>query len=160
VGEAFDDAVVKFGVQGTILGPVEPEYIAAGADAVEEILTTAPDAIIGYNDLTAIGVMTKHAGGSVGQATLSISVPNAQGDLTIDALTESGVHTLNPTPSERPEVWDTITDEFAALVADGCPAPLAIHHGVRLQRILDAVIRSVDTGETVDLTHDAVRSRA
>ena len=67
----------------------------------------------------------------------------------LEALTGSGVQTLTPGLSEREEVWDTIIE--AALIADGQPAALNAHHGLRLQRTFDAVIRSIHTGQTVKL---------
>ena len=52
-------------------------------------------------------------------------------------------------PGDDAEVWRAITDEFAATVRTGEPHPLDVHHGVRLQRVLDAVSRSAATGHTV-----------
>jgi DNA-binding LacI/PurR family transcriptional regulator len=56
---AFQEAVRKCEVEPLILGPFEPEYISAGRRAIDEILDLKPDAVIGYNDLVAVGVMAE-----------------------------------------------------------------------------------------------------
>lgn len=54
---AFQETVQKCGVESFTLGPFEPEYISVGRRAIDEILGLDPDAVIGYNDLVAVGVM-------------------------------------------------------------------------------------------------------
>ena len=48
-------------------------------------------------------------------------------------------------------MWRTITDELASTIESSEPHPLDVHHGVRLQRVLDAVARSAATGQAVVL---------
>jgi hypothetical protein len=78
-------------------------------------------------------------------------VPDAPGGVDLQAVTDSGLLTLPGGPADDSAVWPTITDEFAAAVESGEPHHLDVHHGVRLQRVLDAVARSVAAGRPVDL---------
>jgi predicted dehydrogenase len=92
---------------------------------------------------------TVHRHGAVGQVALSITTPDGPGGVDLDVVTDSGFATMPTGPADEAEVWRAITDEFAATVRTGEPHPLDVHHGVRLQRVLDAVSRSVATGRPV-----------
>jgi predicted dehydrogenase len=89
-------------------------------------------------------VATTHAGGAIGHAVLSITTPDGPGGLDVEVVTQAGFATMPTAPADEAQVWRTITDELAATVA-GQPHPLDVHHGLRLQRLLDAVARSVAT---------------
>jgi DNA-binding LacI/PurR family transcriptional regulator len=56
---AFQEATEKHELEPVTLGPFEPEYISVGRRAIGEILDLKPDAVIGYNDLVAAGVMAE-----------------------------------------------------------------------------------------------------
>jgi DNA-binding LacI/PurR family transcriptional regulator len=56
---AFQEAAGKLGLEPVTLGPFEPEYVSVGRRAIGEILDLEPDAVIGYNDLVAVGVMAE-----------------------------------------------------------------------------------------------------
>jgi len=52
-------------------------------------------------------------------------------------------------PADEASVWRAITEELAHSIESGEPHPLDVHHGVRLQRVLEAAARSVGTGHPV-----------
>ncbi len=94
---------------------------------------------------------TVHRHGALGQVALSITTPDGPGGVKLDVVTDRGFVTMPSVPGDDADVWRAITDEFAATVQTGEPHPLDVHHGVRLQRVLDAVARSVSTGLPVVL---------
>ena len=91
---------------------------------------------------------TVHAGGAVGQLALSITTADGPGGVDLDVVTDAGFTSMPTAPADEVTVWRTITDELAATVS-GPPHPLDVHHGVRLQRVLDAVARSATAGHPV-----------
>lgn len=91
-------------------------------------------------------VSTLHQGGALGQLVLSITVPDGPGGVELGWVTESGYASLPNGTSDDMAVWRTITDEFAAAIESGEPHALDVHHGLRLQRVLDAVAGSAATG--------------
>jgi len=95
-------------------------------------------------------VATTHAGGAIGQGVLSITTPNGPGGVDLDVVTEAGFATMPTAPADEAQVWRTITDELAATVA-GQPHPLDVHHGLRLQRVIEAVARSTASARPVTL---------
>ncbi len=116
-------------------------------DAVAGPITEVRAAVRG--EVTTVS--TVHRPGAVGQVALSITTPDGPGGVTLDAVTDHGFVTMPTVPGNDAEVWRAITDEFAATVRTGEPHPLDVHHGVRLQRVLEAVAHSVGTGHTVHL---------
>ena len=92
---------------------------------------------------------TVHRHGAVGQVALSITTPDGPGGVNLDVVTDRGFVTMPSEPGDEAAVWRAITDEFAATVRSGEPHPLDVHHALRLQRVLDAVSRSVATGQPV-----------
>jgi predicted dehydrogenase len=91
-------------------------------------------------------VSTVHEFGALGQLVLSITVPDGPGGVELDWVTKSGYASLPSGTVDDMAVWRTITDEFAAAIESGEPHALDVHHGLRLQRVLDAVARSAETG--------------
>jgi hypothetical protein len=85
-----------------------------------------------------------HEPGAVSQLMLSITTPDASGQLRVTAVTDRGQHDLaDPGAQPRDQVHRAITDRFARAVAAGAADPdLDVHRGVRLQRLLDAVSRA------------------
>jgi len=57
--EAFQAATRANHIEATTLGPCGPDYLAAGAQAIDDVLDRHPDAVIGFNDLVAIGLITQ-----------------------------------------------------------------------------------------------------
>jgi predicted dehydrogenase len=100
-----------------------------------------------------VAVTLEHAGGAISQAMLSITMADARGSLRSTALTDRGAVVLSD-PSIQPlaEVHRAIVGSFRSAVAAGrSDARFDVHRGVGLQRLLDAVQRSIDAGETVKL---------
>jgi predicted dehydrogenase len=94
---------------------------------------------------------TVHRYGAVGQVALSITTPEGPGGVDLDVVTRSGFVTMPSAPADEASAWRVIADEFATTIESGEPHPLDVHHGVHLQRVLDAVSRSAATGRTVVL---------
>jgi predicted dehydrogenase len=91
-------------------------------------------------------VSTVHQYGALGQLALSITVPDGPGGVELGWVTESGFASLPDATADDTAVGRIITDEFAAAIETGVRHPLDVHHGLRLQRVLDAVARSAATG--------------
>ena len=96
-------------------------------------------------------VSTVHRSGAVGQLVLSIGVPDGPGGVDLGWVTDSGYGSMPSGTADDTAVWRTITDEFADTVEGGPPHRLDVHHGLRLQRVLDAVARSAASGRPVTL---------
>ena len=94
---------------------------------------------------------TVHQHGAVGQVALSVTTPAGPGGVDLDVVTDRGFVTMPTAPADEAEVWRTITDELADTIERSEPHPLDVHHGVRLQRVLDAVARSAATDQAVVL---------
>jgi predicted dehydrogenase len=95
-------------------------------------------------------VATTHAGGAIGQAALSITTPDGPGGVHLDVVTGAGFVSMPTEPADEAQVWRTITDELTS-TAGGRPHPLDVHHGLHLQRVLDAAARSAASGRAVTL---------
>lgn len=94
---------------------------------------------------------TLHRHGAVGQVALSITTPDGPGRVSLDVVTDRGFVMMPSVAGDDAEVWRAITDEFAASIRTGKAHPLDVHHALRLQGVLDAVARSVATGQAVVL---------
>ncbi|ANZ27760.1 LacI family DNA-binding transcriptional regulator [Rhodococcus aetherivorans] len=54
---AFVEACAGRGITGTVLGPLEPDFVVAGRKAAEELVGTGTTAVVAYNDQAAVGLM-------------------------------------------------------------------------------------------------------
>ena len=99
-----------------------------------------------------LALTLRHSRGAISTALLSSTTPGTRGPLRCEVLTDSGLLVL-PDPSSHPraDLQRTIADEFAAAVADRSPHALDAVHGLRLQRLLDAVERSAASGALVSV---------
>jgi predicted dehydrogenase len=125
------------------IGPHTVDLVEAVAGPITEVRAAAAGGVTTAE--------TVHRQGARGQLALSITVPMGPGGVDLDAVTDSGLVTMPGGPTDDADVWRTITDEFATAVERGEPHPLDVHHGVRLQRVLDAIAHSVETGQSVEL---------
>ena len=66
--------------------------------------------------------------------------------------TEEGAHqdTAVKLPS-GPSAWDQIASHFIASILDGEPCAAPLRHGLIVQRMMEAVLRSAETGKEVQL---------
>jgi predicted dehydrogenase len=120
------------------VGPHTVDLAEAVAGPVVELRAATRDGVT--------TVSTVHEFGAIGQLVLSITVPDGPGGVELDWVTKSGYASLPSGTADDVAVGRTITDEFAAAIESGKPHALDVHHGVRLQRVLDAVARSAATG--------------
>ena len=123
------------------VGPHTVDLVEAVAGPVTEVRAAVRGSVTTAS--------TVHAGGAVGQLALSITTADGPGGVDLDVVTDSGFASMPTSPADEATVWRTITDELAATVSGGPPHPLDVHHGVRLQRVLDAVARSAASGHPV-----------
>ncbi len=138
------------------LGPHALDLAEAVAGPIAEVRAAESGGVV--------AVTTAHRSGALGHVALSLTTPG-DGGLEAEAVTGAGrVVLADPTPHEPAEVWRAVTDAFAAAVHGTAAQPLDVHHldghrldvhrGVRLQRLLAAVLEAVDTGEAVAVTPD------
>jgi predicted dehydrogenase len=125
------------------VGPHTVDLLEAVAGPVTEVQGTVRGGVT-----TAT---TVHADGAVGQVALSITTQDGPGGVDLAVVTGSGFAAMPRGPADDAAVWRTITDEFAAAIGGGEPHYLDVHHGVRIQRVLDAVARSAESGRPVAL---------
>ncbi|HEY6744021.1 MAG TPA: Gfo/Idh/MocA family oxidoreductase [Lapillicoccus sp.] len=123
------------------VGPHTVDLAQAVAGPVVELRAATRDGVT--------TVSTVHRSGALGQLVLSILVPDGPGGVDLGWVTDSGYASLPSGTADETAVWRTISDEFAASIERGEPHPLDLRHGLRLQRVLDAVARSVATGRSV-----------
>lgn len=100
-----------------------------------------------------VSVATVHESGAVGHVAISGTTPNVKGGLEADAVTESGRTTLaDPTPHEPAALLRTIADSFVRTVRGETSDGPDVHTGVHLQRVIAAVVESIDTGKVVAIS--------
>jgi len=81
---------------------------------------------------------------------LSVATPGATGPLEATAVTDVGRFVLpDPTPDPLEPVQRAIMEEFVRTVSGGLVQPLDVHRGVRLQRLIAAVLQSLQTEDAV-----------
>ena len=124
------------------LGPHTLDLAEAAAGPVTELRAVGSGGVL--------AVTTAHESGASGHVAISLTTPGADGRLEADAVTDAGhVVLADPTPTEPEAVQRAITDEFARAVRGEFRQPLDVHHGVRLQRLVAAVDKSIGTGAAV-----------
>ncbi len=97
-----------------------------------------------------VSVSTVHDGGTLGQVVLSVTTPSATGPLEATAVTDAGRFVLpDPTPDPPEPVQRAIMEEFVRTVSGELVQPLDVHRGVRLQRLIAAVLQSLQTQDAV-----------
>ena len=125
------------------VGPHTVDLAEAVAGPVTRLQATS------FGGLTTVS--TVHGSGASGQLVLSIRVPDGPGGVDLGWVTDSGYASMPSGTADDTAVWRTITDEFADTVDGGPPHPLDVHHGLGLQRVLDAVARSAASDHPVTL---------
>ena len=123
------------------IGPHTVDLVEAVAGPVVELRAATTGGVT--------TVSTVHEAGALGQLVLSITVSDGPGGLELDWVTGLGYASLPNGTADDTVLWLTITDEFAAAIDSGEPHPLDVHHGLRLQRVLDAIARSAATRRAV-----------
>ena len=102
-------------------------------------------------DLTAIGdparwvtISTLHAGGGVGQVSLSLTTPGSDRALHLEVVHESGSLMLEePVAGGESAVQRRIMGDFVDCIATGREHPQGARRGLELQRLLKAVEESL-----------------
>jgi predicted dehydrogenase len=125
------------------VGPHAVDLAEAVAGPVVELRAAGRDGVT--------TVSTVHAYGALGHLVLSVTVPDGPGGVDLDWVTEAGYASMPSGTADDTAVWRTITDEFAAAIERGEPHAYDVHHGLRLQRVLEAVARSTASGGPVRL---------
>jgi predicted dehydrogenase len=122
------------------LGPHTLDLAEAAAGTVTELQAAQSGGVV--------TITTSHSGGATGHVALSATTPGAAGRLEADAVTDTGRFVLaDPSAVLQGDVQRAIADQFARAVRGESGQEIDVHHGVRLQRLLDAVAESIRTGQ-------------
>ncbi len=93
----------------------------------------------GENDATQIELFGTEAGAKARPLTLFRTVNNAPQDIAV---------TL---PETKRTSWNNIADHFIACIADGIPCEAPLRNGLTVQRMMEALLKSGETGKEVRL---------
>lgn len=93
----------------------------------------------GEADATQIELFGTEAGGKLRPLTLYRTVNNAPQDITV---------TL---PETKRTAWNNIADHFVACILDGIPCEAPLRHGLIVQQMMEALLKSGETGKEVRL---------
>jgi predicted dehydrogenase len=84
-----------------------------------------------------VGALLEHEGGQVSTASLCASAAISPHRAGVDVFTKDRVIEINCTTAVGPDAFGILRSEFAAAAAKGGGHPLDVHHGLRLQRLLN-----------------------
>ena len=116
-------------------------------------LTAGPIAEVrGAESGGVVSVSTLHVSGAVGHLAMSGTTPDTPGGLESDAVTDRGRTSLaDPLPREPDQLLLTIAESFVRTVRGEPTHGPDVHTGVRLQRVIAAVVESIDSERVVAL---------
>jgi len=110
------------------VGPHVLDLLDAVAGRIESITFTG-------DPLDCVSVTTVHAGGAVGQAFISSTVPGEIWDCSVFGP-EGVLSAPQPEEGEREQIRRTIAEEFAEVVRTGRSHALDAHRGLYLQELI------------------------
>ena len=126
------------------VGPHALDLLDAALGPVTELLAAQSGGVT--------SITSRHADGAVGQVALSLTTPGATGPVEAVAVTDCGILVLaDPTPVRPQEVQSLIAEDFVRTVRGEIEQALDVHRGVEIQRLIEAVTVSIDTGRPVRL---------
>ena len=89
-----------------------------------------------------ISVLTRHEGGAVGSASLSIATPDVPGNLRCEVFTDAGPVVFDSAESDKDTgVSEALTRSLARAVESGEPPLVDVHRGLHLQRLISQIDR-------------------
>jgi predicted dehydrogenase len=117
-------------------------------DLVEVLLGPVTGLTAAGNPLRWVAITTSHQSGAVAQVSLSITTPEADNQLRIEVVTETGRITLaeagqGDVDDSDETVRQRIMAEFTAGIAAGRDTALGARRGLELQRLLSAAENSI-----------------
>jgi predicted dehydrogenase len=117
-------------------------------DLVEVLLGPVTGLTAAGNPLRWVAITTSHQSGAVAQVSLSITTPEADNQLRIEVVTETGRITLaeagqGDLDDSDETVRQLIMAEFTAGIAAGRDTALGARRGLELQRLLSAAEDSI-----------------
>lgn len=125
-----------------------PWRVERGAlfDLAPHVLDLMDGAMGLVEGLTAVGdprhwvaLETRHAGGAVGQVSLSITTPETAGPMRCEVFTENGPVVFDGAASDGESgIEATLMEVFAEAVASGVPPEADVHRALHLQRLIAA----------------------
>jgi predicted dehydrogenase len=94
-----------------------------------------------------VAITTRHRGGAIGQAAVPLTTPGVGSPVEAEAITDTGrVILADSTPRDVDALRAAIASDFVRTVRGEVNQPRDVHRGVFLQRVIAAVLRSIDTG--------------
>jgi predicted dehydrogenase len=119
------------------LGPHVLDLMDAAMGRIEHVEATG-------DPLRWLSVSTRHEGGAVGSAALSITTPGVLGTFRCEVFTEAGPVVFDGSESDKDTgVSEALTRAFARAVETG-EAPLVdVHRGLHLQRLIAQIERAI-----------------
>lgn len=155
------DGVTSNFLSGGILklGGVSPWRVADGAlydlgphalDLVEQAggRITALSAVRTAGD--AIAVSSRHGDHIVSSLMMTGLIPDARTQNLV-AFSQQGSKTLDLAVAERPESLANAYREFALAIRTGSPVRADVHRGLEIQRLIDAIERSLASRREVEV---------
>ncbi len=129
------------------VGPHVLDLMDAAAGPIEAVRATRSGGVV--------AITTRHGGGAVGEAVLSVTTPQAHGPLEAEAVTDAGRILLadpSPTPDDIGALQAAIAADFVAAALGEIQGQFDVRRGVVLQRMIEAVQRSLSTGNEERVT--------
>lgn len=115
------------------IGPHTFDLMEAALGEVTEILAAR------HREPDLWHLILEHAGGATSTVSMSAKLAVRPTITTLDLYGVNGLSSLPPRSTPAPEAYTVLLDEFVATVRGTAPAhPLDVHHGLHLQRIIDA----------------------
>jgi len=71
--------------------------------------------------------------------------------LTIYRTEDGQTHDLTPEPEEQMGSWDRIANHFIECILDGIPCEAPLRHGLSVQKMMEAILKSSEIGEAVSI---------
>jgi predicted dehydrogenase len=84
-----------------------------------------------------VGLLLEHESGLASEASLAAHSKVEPFRAGIEIYSAEGVHELDAATAVSPATLVTVVDELIATVSGGAPNELDVHHGLRLQRVLE-----------------------
>ena len=71
--------------------------------------------------------------------------------LTVYRTQDDQTHDLTPEPEEKMGSWDRIANHFIECILDGTPCEAPLRHGLTVQKMMEAILKSSEIGEAVSI---------
>lgn len=93
-----------------------------------------------------VGLLLDHEGGAVSEASLTAASAHEPMLVTTEVFGPTGGTRVDGSTAVDADTFPTVARELAAAVRSGTSPALDVHHGLRIQRLLDAAATDLATG--------------